>query len=168
MKRCLVSILLFLSAACWGSADPPAQPNPGERPEESSAVKQCKLTRSESKMVECIELGLYDPCDFGGGSNSWMLGQCAWGHAEVAERRLLKMETEITRRLANGRHDKVLADFRKAQRLWRESTDSYCRFTNEANESEAFEASEYYLSYGFCVRRFREQRVNELSPYITP
>lgn len=133
----------------------------------AQAVEQCKLTRSEEKMVECIEQGLYDPCDYGGGIHSWIRAQCARGHATVADRKLKSLEDQIAKRLKSGGNPQTLSKFHEAQQLWRQATDNYCRFTNDAGEAQVFEASSSYLSYGFCLRRLKEQRVNELMPYVS-
>jgi hypothetical protein len=165
MSRIAVIGVVLVALVCQ-AAEEPALPNGGPPPVDPAALEACKRTRSEQAMVECIEKGLYDPCDFGGGPSSWTLAQCAWGHAEVAERKLRKIEVRIADLLNGPRHEKTLRDFRLAQRIWRQSTDRYCRFTNDADASGVFGADSQYLSYGFCVRRQKEQRVNELMPYV--
>ena len=129
-------------------------------------VEECKRTQDEKIMIMCIEQGVYDPCDSGGGIHSWIMSQCAWAHAEIADKKIKKAEKEIIRRLRNGKFISSLEKFQTAQQKWRESTDYYCRFVNEADEAGVFEANSYYLAYGFCLRRHNEQRAKELEAYI--
>ena len=164
-RRAATITFLLITIAYWGVGE---QALAKDEVSTSTAETEMQCAKNEEKMIECIQKGIYDPCDYGGGPRSWIYAQCAWGHAEVAERKIKKLEGEILRRLRDSQSERALEEFKEAQRKWRESTDYYCRFTNDADEAGVFEASSEYLSYGFCLRRLREQRVKELVPYVTP
>ena len=97
--------------------------------------EDCRASQLQSEVVSCIERGLYDPCDDGGGS--WGRAQCAWAWTEVAERRVAKAEREILARLGQSKATTpALAAFRRSQGIWRSYRDSHCRFADATVDLE--------------------------------
>ena len=126
--------------------------------------EDCRASQLQSEVVSCIERGLYDPCDDGGGS--WGRAQCAWAWTEVAERRVAKAEREILARLGQSKATTpALAAFRRSQGIWRSYRDSHCRFADATVDLEQFNQTSASHS-GFCQRRITEQRAAELEAIV--
>jgi len=127
--------------------------------------EQCRASQQQEEVIQCIQNGIYDPCDDAGGK--WEQAQCAGAHTEIAERELAEAERVIESRLARGKAQRqALAKFRESQRLWRAYRDSYCRFTNAAFDLEQFNGSSYF-HLGYCYWRLTEQRAKELQGLVT-
>lgn len=127
----------------------------------------CRASQDEQKMVDCVEKGIYDPCDDASpGSHGWITAQCAWAHAAVADRKIDKAEKQIIARLKGTKALKALSEFQKSQRNWKVFSEQYCGFTNLAAEAGVFADDPMLLSYGFCLRRHKEQRAVELEAYL--
>lgn len=133
----------------------------------AGAYEECKKTDSEEQVIKCIEKGTWDPCDEGGGPNSWVGAQCGTAHAEIAARKLKAVETTISNRLHNAGRTSIRSKFLSSQKQWRTFANNYCSFVNEADDSALFtKAGPYYLRYNFCMKRLTTERLNELTAYI--
>jgi uncharacterized protein YecT (DUF1311 family) len=117
-------------------------------------------------MADCVEKGIYDPCDAGGGPHSWAYAQCGFAHLEVAERRIKHIEQEVLTRLTKIEAPESLReDFLSAQEQWKTSRDKYCATTSRITDIGGFEQhfnSTSYMVLAFCLRRVTEERVQEL------
>ena len=121
--------------------------------------EECRASTQTEDVMHCIQAKLYDPCDDAGGK--WGQSQCAWAHAEIAERRVKSAEQEIVRRLAGARNQAVLAKYQSSQRHWRSYRETYCRFADATVDLQQFKgSSDSHL--GYCWRRLTEQRATEL------
>jgi uncharacterized protein YecT (DUF1311 family) len=143
----LVSVLVSFS---WGSV----------------AIAQtrefCRNSADEKQMIQCIEKGVYDPCDDASGSSSWWSAQCAWAHNSIAEGKIRKSEREISKRLhGTPEKTKALSVFRQSQKHWRQFRHTYCQFTNTVNRFEEFDGDSSF-HVGYCLSRLAQDRAKEL------
>lgn len=127
--------------------------------------EECRASRTQSDVVSCIERGLYDPCDDGGGG--WGRAQCVWAWAEIADRRVTEAERQVLSRLRKGKADlsATLTRFRQSQKDWRSYRDSHCGFTNAIVDLEQFNGTSFSTG-GYCRRRLTEQRAEELEALV--
>lgn len=125
--------------------------------------EECRASKDNEKIIRCIELGIYDPCDDSGGK--WGASKCAGAHTEIAERRIKKAEDKIELLLKDGDAGRAAyAQFQESQKIWLSFRDSYCRFTNAADDLKEFEGQ--FLHLGYCWRRLTEQRADELEALL--
>jgi uncharacterized protein YecT (DUF1311 family) len=123
--------------------------------------EDCRKKTTTSEIADCIERGVYDPCDDAGGT--WGRAMCAYAHTEVAERKMAKSEQEIIFRLKKAQADKRLeTNFLSVQKAWRDFRGSYCKFTNAVNDYGVYFDSSSRTHYGFCLRRLTEAHLKEL------
>lgn len=126
--------------------------------------ESCRASTDQEKIISCIEQRIYDPCDDAGGS--WGRAQCAWAHAEIAERKIKRAEEEIRKRLGkSGAKQDVLARFTASQEHWRKFREAYCHFTNQADDLSQFSGGSFF-HLGYCWRRLSEQRSEELATIL--
>ncbi len=129
--------------------------------DERQECRKKMSTGSVSEIANCIERGVYDPCDDAGGSVGKSM--CAWAHVEVAERKISKAEREILSKLIQVKADEnVKSMFLSSQKTWRNFRDQYCEFTNKISDYESTFRGTSDLYGGFCSRRLTEQRAKEL------
>lgn len=123
--------------------------------------EDCRKKENTSEVADCIERGVYDPCDDAGGT--WGRAQCAYAHTEVAERKIAKAEREIILRLEQAKADKRLkTNFLSVQKSWLEFRKSYCKFTNAINDYGDYFDSSTRTHYGFCILRLTKAHLKEL------
>jgi uncharacterized protein YecT (DUF1311 family) len=117
----------------------------------------------DAKLVECLEKGIYDPCDEASGIHSHITARCVFGHTEVANRRVKKAEKEIIAQLKKSGNKTGSTEFRNSQRKWRDYVKSYCEFLNHADPDAS-----PFGKVGFCTALHYENRANELEEYLAP
>ena len=127
----------------------------------NEAREMCRESQDDSKIIECLEKGIYDPCDDASGVHSSITARCGWAHTEVANRRIKKAEKTIIAQLKKFGNGTGITEFRNSQRKWRDYVKSYCEFANHA----APEVSPFG-SVGMCERRHYEQRADELDEFL--
>lgn len=151
MKPLCVLVVMCLSLASTAYAD---------------EYEECRKSQTQEQVIQCIEKGIWTPCDEGGGPTSWLGSQCAWANAEIAARKLKTIEQEISKRLRAGGQLPAHKKFLSSQRMWRSFVDAYCKFVNNAGESGLFVNDPNYLTLGSCISRLTDERVRELSYYL--
>jgi hypothetical protein len=130
----------------------------------ASDRQNCRGSKDQEFIISCIEKKIYDPCDDAGGK--WGASQCGWAHAEIANRKIKKYESEIKEKIKQSKnHDKVLSLFENSTLAWEEYKKSHCDFTNTADDLDNF--SSIHLHMAFCIRRLNEQRVIELNNVLS-
>jgi len=118
------------------------------------------VNKDHSKYINCVEQGIYDPCDDAGGT--FGKAQCAWAYNEIAERKITAAEEEIKARIGNDdKRHKALAQFLVSEDQWHKYRNSYCNFTNKAEDFTEFDSTSNF-DLGFCKRRLAEQHAGEL------
>lgn len=127
--------------------------------------QECRQKTKVSEVANCIERGIYDPCDDAG--SAWGRGMCASAHIEVAERRITKAKSDLLKRFEEWKlSDSKRKDFITAQEKWREYREKYCSASDALavyfidHSQEAIFAMD--TNYSFCVRRLSEQHAAEL------
>lgn len=118
-----------------------------------------------ARLVDCIERGIYDPCDDATGSLG--IAQCAWAHVEVAERRIKKAENKLLALFDKWKlPDAKRQAFLQAEETWRAYRKAYCGSTDALAEYYMSHSKEAILamdtSFGFCSRRLSEVHADEL------
>ena len=115
-------------------------------------------------VVECIEQGIYDPCDDSGGSQGRY--QCAWAHVDVAERKIKTLVKEITTLFISWKLSDNKIKFIESEKKWAEYRSSYCESTDALAEYFISHSQEAILAMdvdkGFCYRRLTEKHAEEL------
>ena len=127
----------------------------------NEAREMCRESQDDGKIVECLEKGIYDPCDDASGVHSSTTARCVFAHTEVANRRIQKAEKKIAAQLKKSGDKTGMKEFRNSQRKWRDYVKSYCEFAQHAVP----EASPFG-SIGMCERRHNEQRADELEQFL--
>lgn len=123
----------------------------------------------EGSVVASIEDGSYKPCDQ---PNAYGISDCAWGYAAIADSKIRRLEKDIVTAL--GRHKTFNGEKRRFQlwqREWRDFRDRSCNLSNSlANTLTRGQpgvvpnGTDFHL--GFCMKRFNEERVTELSSFL--
>ena len=117
----------------------------------------------------CIESGSYHPCDFG---NSIGISQCAWGYAELEERKIKRLEKEIEQSFSIRRLPPIAQrSFRRWQAHWRAYRDASCKESSGLAEIVVQGLPGIVLNgtdfhEGFCLRRANEARRAELGRFL--
>jgi hypothetical protein len=133
----------------------------------ADAYQDCRKSQTEAQVIECIEKGIWNPCDEGAGPTSWVGSQCGFAHTEIASRKLKAIEAEISKRLQDAGKIEVRRRFLESQKMWRTFADHYCSFVNAADDTELFAHGDpYFLRGNFCMGRLVTERLKELSSYI--
>jgi hypothetical protein len=125
--------------------------------------QECRQKRDVSKIADCIERGVYDPCDDAGGA--WGRGMCGAAHIEVAERRIKKSTAAILK-LFDAWKLPESPKFLSAQEDWRQYRDKHCsasgslaQYFIEHSEETIFAMD---ISENFCILRLTEGYASEL------
>ena len=126
--------------------------------------QECRQKRDVASLADCIERGIYDPCDDAG--SAWGRGMCGTAHIEVAERRIKKSTTALLKLFAEWSLPESAKRHLTAQENWRQYRDQHC----SASESLAhyfIERSEETIfamdiSENLCIRRLTESYASEL------
>lgn len=126
----------------------------------------CRKSQTTEQIIECIEKGIWSPCDEGAGPTSWLGSQCAWATAEIGARKLRAIEQEISKRFRARNLVSAQRKFLSSQKKWRSFVEDYCKFVNDADDSGLFVNDPNYLTYGSCLSRLTDQRVRELSYFL--
>jgi uncharacterized protein YecT (DUF1311 family) len=117
--------------------------------------------------ADCIEAGIYDPCEDAGGK--WGEAQCAWANMEVAERRIHRATNRLIASSARSKQSGDLSsELAASQQRWLAARDTSCRERNE--RYFAYEQSsdgdelppDDAEKLGFCFRRLAEERAEDL------
>jgi uncharacterized protein YecT (DUF1311 family) len=125
--------------------------------------EECRSSKDREKLIQCIERGVYDPCEDAGGK--WGEAQCAGAHTDIAERRIKKAENELALILKSSDAGRsVYEKFQESQKIWLNFRESYCQFTNAADDLKQFGGQ--FLHSGYCWRRLTEQRADELESVL--
>ena len=114
------------------------------KPENANSERKfCRNNLGDREIIiECINRGLYDPCDDAGGR----LGrsQCIFAHTEIAERRIIKSRKEIIMAFKNSNSDKkVINEFIEAENKWEELRESSCK-----------DPKKRVYDYGSCYKNY--------------
>ena len=127
--------------------------------------------------ADCIEAGLYDPCDDAGGK--WGDAQCAWAHMDVANRRIARSERRLIELASAGYpQGRLSEDMASASARWVRARDEYCKERNELfakapETQEDFDSrraageTDFGEALGYCARRLAEERASALESYVT-
>lgn len=150
MKALCVSVMCFLLASLAYADE----------------YEDCRKSQTEEQVIQCIEKGIWSPCDEGSSPTSWLGSQCAWATAEISARKLKAIEKEISKRLQASGQVSTQRKFLASQRSWRSFVEDYCRFVNDAGDSRLFVNDPNYLTLGSCTSRLTDERVRELSYYL--
>ena len=127
--------------------------------------QECRQKRAVSDIADCIERGVYDPCDDAG--SAWGRGMCASAHIEVAERRITKATSALLKHFAEW---KLPVSKRKelisAHGQWREYREKHCRASDSLAEYFIKHSKETIFAmdtnYSFCFLRLSQQYADEL------
>lgn len=117
--------------------------------------------------ADCIEAGIYDPCDDAGGK--WGEAQCAWAHAQVAQRRIRRAAERL---VASARMSSLPSELKGSSERWEKARESYCGERNERyiayeNSSENEETPpDDAEKFGFCFRRLAEERAEDFEYHL--
>jgi hypothetical protein len=138
--------------------------------------------------ADCIEAGIYDPCNDAGGR--WGEAQCAWAHLEVAQRRIHRAESQLLELSQQSEEATQIAEVLSSYRdRWKTRSKEFCQKRNriflEAQAREYEAAQEPDLNelakepeppdesdgddgekLGFCLRRVTEERAQELERFL--
>jgi uncharacterized protein YecT (DUF1311 family) len=127
--------------------------------------QDCRQTREVSEVADCIERGVYDPCDDAG--SSWGRGMCADAHIVVAERRIAQASSALLKRFDQWNlSESKREEFASAQEAWQRYREKYCNASNSLaeyfieNSEETIFAMD--ISYSFCVLRLTQRYADEL------
>ena len=125
----------------------------------------CRQSRDMEKLIECIERGIYDPCDDAGGK--WYRAMCMMAHSEIGERKIQRARKIILSLYDDWNikpEDK--AQFINAEKMWEDYRNKYCGSIAVLARSfiDRSEAAILAMqsSYGFCIRRLNEKHAEEL------
>lgn len=136
-----------------------AQTEAGEQNEMTR--QSCRASKETDVIANCIEAGIYDPCDDAGGK--WGQSQCAWAHSLVAQRRIEKsLEALEDRSIKAGIFDQY-QNLQWSQKNFELYRDQYCRFKGAASEKSADVTGE---TLGYCIRRLNEERASDLESIL--
>lgn len=125
--------------------------------------QECRHKRHLEEIADCIERGVYDPCD--DGSNRG-LALCGPAHVELAERRLKNSTTALLALFDAWALPDASKQFMAAQASWRQYRDQHCKASNSlagyfiAHSEEAIYAMD--ISETFCVLRLTQSYASEL------
>lgn len=157
----------FLLASPGSAAQARAsEPQPGPRAPQRN---ECPGRTTVQVAADCIERGVYQPCDIGGRESTL---DCAWAYAEVAERRIKKAEREVIRLFrANGAGKKDLDALAEWQGTWLAFRSEHCALSERLVEFQASGSLRRVvggtsLNRGFCTRRLTEARAAELEELV--
>jgi len=120
--------------------------------------------------ADCIEAGIYDPCDDAGGT--WGDAQCAWAHMEVAERRIQRAEKRLIAFSSQSKDTRELSEaFTRSRRRWEEAREKFCvernrRYATSQSESGAESPPDDAEKLGYCSRRLAEERADDLEYFV--
>jgi uncharacterized protein len=121
--------------------------------------------------ADCIEAGVYDPCEDAGGK--WGDAQCAWANMEVAERRIRRAQTQLLTMSRGFSNEAVVRlALENNEKEWRSYRESHCTERNRRyletqaqGEADSTDASDTE-KLGFCFRREAEERADELEEWV--
>jgi hypothetical protein len=149
IKYASILVFLFLSVNSYGEATT------------QMSRQECLASKNTEIIANCIEAGVYDPCDDAGGK--WGLSQCAQANSLVASRRIERaLKTIQKQSLSSGIYEnfKFVEWSQKNFELYR---DQYCAFKGAADEKSQFLNGEMS---GFCIRRLNEERAKDLESML--
>lgn len=119
--------------------------------------KTCRASSDTSAIADCIEAGVYDPCDDAGGS--WGNSQCAAAHSLVAQRRIDRALTVLRERVAAELEASELERLASSQRSFEQYRDEFCTFKGAADIGSHSLVGEML---GYCIRYMNQMRAKEL------
>jgi len=126
--------------------------------------QECRQKRDVAEIADCIERGVYDPCDDAGGA--WGRGMCGAAHIEVAERRVKKSTAALLELFGAWQLPGSPQKFLAAQEDWRHYRDKHCsapeslaQYFIENPEETIFEMD---ISVNSCILRLTENYASEL------
>ncbi len=108
--------------------------------------------------ADCIEAGVYDPCDDAGGT--WGAAQCAWANLEVANRRIRRAEAALTaithrwKRIAQA----LPSELEASSQRW-SGQQQFCSKQNRLYDGPMSDIGE---PIGFCMGRTAKERADKL------
>lgn len=152
-----IALLLPLTAAAAG-----AEPDEQQR-------NECPDRRTVQVAADCIERGIYQPCDLG---NRVGTADCGWAYAEVAERKIKRTEQKLLKVFHDNHAGKdMLEAFMKWQKDWVAFRNEHCVLSDKLVEfptagMEGRVEGGTDLNRGFCVRRLTEARASELETLL--
>jgi uncharacterized protein YecT (DUF1311 family) len=117
----------------------------------------CRASTDTSVIADCIEAGVYDPCDDAGGT--WGRSQCAYAHSLVAERRIDRALKALRDRGAAELEPSALERLASSQRSFEAYRNEFCAFKGAADDDPYPFAGEMF---GFCIQRMNQVRAREL------
>jgi len=109
--------------------------------------------------ADCIEAGVYDPCDDAGGT--WGAAQCAWANLEVANRRIRRAEAALTaiahrwKRIAQA----LPSELEASSQRWGGLQQQFCSEQNRLYDGPMSDVGE---PMGFCMGRTAKERADKL------
>jgi uncharacterized protein YecT (DUF1311 family) len=140
-----------------------------ESEQDQQQRNECPGRQTVQVAADCIERGIYQPCDLG---NRVGTADCGWAYAEVAERKIRRAEQKILKVLRdNHAGNDILEAFAKWQKGWLAFRNEHCALSDKLVEFQA-EGMEGRveggtdLNRGFCVRRLTEARASELETLL--
>jgi uncharacterized protein YecT (DUF1311 family) len=139
-------------------------------------IKFKSQSEAISVQADCIEAGIYDPCEDAGGK--WGDAQCAYANLEVAKRRILRAETELLR-IAQQRPELRSAlpeELKSSAKRWGTVQERFCGKQNslyggpmsqeEYESRRAAGQTNFGEAGGYCDRRITEERADTLEQYV--
>ncbi|WP_112187732.1 lysozyme inhibitor LprI family protein [Ralstonia sp. GX3-BWBA] len=123
--------------------------------------ESCAREESPDRIIECIETGIFNPCDWGGGPHSFSSAQCARASLEIANRELRATEHRVEDRLRQSSSTEAQARFALTQQQWNTFRESYCHFVESLDPHET--SSDWRtLNTSACEERLAKERNKEL------
>lgn len=127
--------------------------------------QECRQTREVSEVANCIERGVYDPCDDAGSPSG--RGMCSAAHIEVAERRIAKASSALLKRFEQWNlPESKRKEFVSAQEEWQRYREKHCNASDSLAEYFIEHSEETIfamdINYSFCVLRLTQRYADEL------
>lgn len=124
---------------------------------------------TSGNVPDCIERGIYKPCDLGGSIGT---RDCAWGYAEMEERRIKRLENQIEQAFSDH---KLSPAARTAFHRWQTHSRQYrnasCKQSSkladiivEGVPGIVNNGTDFHE--GFCLRSANEVRRKELTRFL--
>lgn len=118
--------------------------------------------------ADCIEAGIYDPCEDSG--SRWGDAQCAWANLHVAERRIRTAEQSL---IASAQKSKPTGrlqnELNSSGERWKAARERFCeerdQLVTKAEEAGDAEQTDSGEKLGYCMRRVTEERALELERF---
>ena len=126
-----------------------------------TTIEQCKKAETTEYVADCIEDGVYDPCNDATGK--FGLTRCVKAHSLVAERRIEVAMRKIKTNISRSRETRMYAPLKWSHKNWLIYRDQFCIFKNDANNHTEYFNSE---DIGHCILRMNREKAESLESMV--